>query len=57
VLTPEHIPGLRRFDSEIIEQHRRTLEPVAFAQRWVPIRRAVRWALAQLGAPTEDGEP
>jgi hypothetical protein len=56
VVTPDHIPGLRRFDSEIIEQHRRTLDPVAFAQRWVPIRRAVRWALGQLGAPTEDGE-
>ncbi|HEY5985656.1 MAG TPA: hypothetical protein VIV12_04625 [Streptosporangiaceae bacterium] len=57
VLTPDHIPGLRRFDSEIIEQHRRMLDPAAFAQRWVPIRRAVRWALGQLGAPVEEGRP
>ena len=40
-----------------LEQHRRTLDPVAFAQRWVPIRGAVRWALGQLGAPIEDGQP
>jgi len=57
VLTPDHIPGLRRFDSEIIEQHRRALDPAAFARRWVPIRRAVRWALGQLGAPVEEGQP
>ena len=55
VLTPDHIPGLRRFDSEVIEQHRRLLDPAAFAQRWVPVRRAVRWALRQLGAPASEG--
>jgi hypothetical protein len=49
VLTPDHVPGLRRFDAEVIEAHRRALDPAAFAQRWVPIRLAVRWALGQLG--------
>jgi hypothetical protein len=54
ILTPQHIPGLQRFDAEVIDEHRRSLDPVAFAQRWIPIRRAVRWVLGQLGAPTEE---
>lgn len=54
ILTPQHIPGRRRFDAEVIDEHRQSLDPVAFAQRWIPIRRAVRWVLGQLGAPTEE---
>ncbi len=54
VLMPEHIAGLQRFDAEVIEDHRKRLGPPAFAQRWLPIRGALRWALAQLGAPTEE---
>ena len=57
VLTPDHIPGLRRFDSEVIEQHRQMLDPVAFAQRWIPVRHAARWALGQLGAPAGEDTP
>jgi hypothetical protein len=53
ILTPEHIPGLQRFDTGVIEEHRRSLDPVAFAQRWAPIRHALRWALGQLGAPAQ----
>jgi hypothetical protein len=56
VFTHEHIDGLQRFDVEVIEEHRRNLDPVAFAQRWAPIRRAARWALGQLGATTEEGQ-
>lgn len=54
IVTPEHIPGLQRFDAEVIEEHRQSLDPVAFAQRWLPVRQAVRWALGQLGAPTTE---
>jgi hypothetical protein len=57
ILTPEHIPGLQRFDAEVVDEHRHTLDPVAFAQRWGPIRHAVRWALGQLGAPTQECQP
>lgn len=54
IVTPEHIAGLQRFDAEVIEEHRRGLDPVAFAQRWLPVRHAVRWALGELGAPTTE---
>lgn len=50
IVTPEHVEGLRRFDTEVIEEHRRSLDPVAFAQRWLPIRDAVQETLAQLDA-------
>ncbi|MHB1447281.1 MAG: hypothetical protein ACYCZV_16745, partial [Acidimicrobiales bacterium] len=56
VLTPTHIPGLRRFDTEVIEAHRRSLDPVAFAERWLPIRRAVHLALEQLGAGASEAQ-
>ncbi len=36
VITPDHAPGLRRFDDQVIEEHRRSLDPVVPAHRWVP---------------------
>jgi hypothetical protein len=48
VITVDHRDGLRRFDEEIIENHRRNLDPLEFAQRWVPIRLLLRDIRAQL---------
>jgi len=54
IFTVEHRDGLRRFDEQVIENHRRHLDPVAFAERWLPIRLLVHEVLETLdGSVTE----